>query len=187
MNRQFICMGFLLVMPLLAAAGCSVSFPQVDTLRAQFGATNQASLTVPKDAIWLASFEDQGQLLAAYQREGFILFANADSNGRIEFDGWLIRKVSGFALGESGAIDIASGVNAGPRTVAAGEASVSMFCGDWFWYPAEGLSGVWQQSCDGFEPNVIRLNEAGAIVVIDQIVSPSGERLKLQRYDYSSQ
>ena len=187
MNRQFYHMGFLLVLPLLAATGCSVSFPQVDTLRAQLGADNQGSLTVPKDAIWLASFADEGQLLAAYQREGFILFANADSNGRVEFDGWLIRKVSGFSLSESGVIDIVSGGNAGPRTVATVDASVSVFCGDWLWYPEEGLSGVWQQSCDAFEPNVIRLNEKGAIVVIDQVVSPSGERLMLQRYDYTSQ
>lgn len=187
MNRQCSYMGLLLVMPLLAATGCSVSFPQVDALRTQFGADKQASLTVPKDAIWLASFADEGQLLAAYQREGLILFANADSSGRIEFDGWLIRKVSGFALSVSEAVVIASGSNAGPRAVARGEASVSMFCGDWLWYPGEGLSGVWQQSCDAFEPNVIRLNAEGAIVVIDQIVSPSGERLKLQRYDYSSQ
>ena len=187
MNRQFYHMGFLLVLPLLAAAGCSVSFPQVDTLRAQLGADNQGSLTVPKDAIWLASFADEGQLLAAYQREGFILFANADSNGRIEFDGWLIRNVSGFAPNESDTTTIESDGNAGPRVIATGEASVSMFCEDWLWYPDKGLSGVWQQSCDEFEPNVIRLNAKGAIVVIDQLVSPSGERLKLQRYDYSSQ
>ena len=187
MNSQFYQKGFLLVMLLLAATGCSISFPQVDALRTQFAETDQASLTVPKDAIWLASFEDQGQLLAAYQREGFILFANADSNGRVEFDGWLIRKVSGFAFSGSEGIYIASGGNAGPRAIATGNVSVSMLCGDWLWYPGEGLSGSWQQSCDAFEPNIIRLNAEGAIVIIDQIVSPSGERLKLQRYDYKRQ
>ena len=176
----------LLALVLLAHTGCSISFPQVDSLRTRFGAGDKASLTVPKDAIWLVSYEDQGQLLAAYQREGFILFANADSNDRVEFDGWLIRNVSGFARNESDTTTIESDGNAGPRVIATGEASVSMFCGDWLWYPDEGLSGVWQQSCDEFEPNVIKLNAKGAIVVIDQLVSPSGERLKLQRYDYTS-
>ena len=184
-KRQHVNYSFAVI--IMAVAGCSVTFPQADALRSQFGSSDSEALTVPHDAIWLVSFKDQGQLLAAYQREGFILFANADSNGRVEFDGWLIRKVSGFALTESEEIDIASGGNAGPRAIATGEASVSMLCGDWLWYPDEGLSGVWQQSCDEFEPNVIRLNAKGAIVVIDQLVSPSGERLKLQRYDYKSQ
>ena len=183
MNRQFSYIGFLLAVALLPVTGCSVSFPQVDALRTQFGTDNQASLTVPKGAIWLATFENQGQLLAAYQREGFILFANADSNGRVEFDGWLIRKVSGFDSEDSGAIVIASDGNAGPRAIARGITATTMDCGDWLWSPDEGLSGAWQQSCDGVEPNMIMLNEEGSIVVIDQVVAPSGERLKLQRYD----
>jgi len=167
---------------ILAVAGCSVTFPQVDTLRSQFG-SGPAALTVPQDAIWLASFKGEGQLLAAYQREGFILFANADSNGRVEFDGWLIRNVSGFALDESDAMVIASDGNAGPRAIARGITATTMDCRNWLWTPDEGLSGAWQQSCDGFEPNMIMLNEEGAIAVIDQVVAPSGERLKLQRYD----
>lgn len=183
-KRRHASYSFAIIM--LAVGGCSVTFPQVDALLSQFGSSDPAALTVPQDAIWLATFENQGQLLAAYQREGFILFANADSNGRVEFDGWLIRKVSGFDSEDSGTIVIASDGNAGPRAIARGITATTMDCGDWLWSPDEGLSGAWQQSCDGVEPNMIMLNEEGSIVVIDQVVAPSGERLKLQRYDSTS-
>ncbi len=171
---------------LLVNSGCSVSFPQVDAVRAQFGADNQASLTVPRDAIWLASLGDQGQLLAAYQREGFILFANADSDGRVEFDGWLVRSVSGFDLGDLDRVTIESVGNDGPRTISSRTSEFATVCQSWMWAPGAELSGTWQQVCDGFGPNIIMLNESGSIVLVDQVVTPSGDRLILQRYDFST-
>lgn len=171
---------------LLVNSSCSVSFPQVDAVRAQFGADNQASLTVPRDAIWLASLGDQGQLLAAYQREGFILFANADSDGRVEFDGWLVRSASGFDLGELDGLTIKSVGNDGPRTISSGTAEFTTVCQGWTWAPSTGLSGTWQQACDEFGPNIIVLNESGSIVLVDQVVTPSGDRLILKRYDFST-
>jgi len=172
---------------LLVNSSCSVSFPQVDAVRAQLGADNQASLTVPKDAIWLASLEDQGQLLAAYQREGFILFANADSDGRVEFDGWLVRSVSGFDLGDLDGVTIESVGNDGSRTISSGTTEFTTVCQSWMWVPSTGLSGTWQQSCERFGPNIIMVNESGSIVLVDQVVTPAGGRLTLQRYDFSAE
>ena len=168
----------------LVFPACTVSFPQVDAVRGQFGPSDQAALNVPKDAIWLASFREQGQLLAAYQREGFILFANADSDGRVEFDGWLVRSASGFDLGELDGLTIKSVGNDGSRTISGGTVEFTTVCQSWTWTPGVGLSGIWQQACDGFGPNIIMLNESGSIVLVDQVVTPSGDRLRLRRYDF---
>ena len=186
MNQGFLKVCFMFVVALMANSGCSVSFPQIDALKAQFGDNSQAALTVPKDAIWLASFREQGQLLAAYQREGFILFANADSDGRVEFDGWLVRSVSGFDLGDLDRVTIESVGNDGPRTISSRTTEFTTVCQSWMWVPGAGLSGTWQQVCDGFGLNIIMLNESGSIVLVDQVVTPSGDRLILQRYDFST-
>jgi len=170
----------------LVYPACTVSFPQVDAVRAQFGPSDQAALTVPKDAIWLASLREQGQLLAAYQREGFILFANADSDGRVEFDGWLVRSVSGFDLGDLDGVTIESVGNDGSRTISSRTTEFTTVCQSWMWFPGTGLSGTWEQVCDGFGLNIIRLNESGSIVLVDQVVTPSGDRLILQRYEFST-
>ena len=186
MNQGFLKVCFMFVGALLVNSGCSVSFPQVDALKARFGDESQAGLTVPKDAIWLASFREQGQLLAAYQREGFILFANADSDGRVEFDGWLVRSVSGFDLGDLDGVTIESVGNDGSRTISGRTTEFTTVCQSWMWVPGTGLSGTWQQACDGFGLNIIMLNESGSIVLVDQVVTPSGDRLILQRYDFST-
>ena len=114
------------------------------------------------------------------------MFANADSDGRVEFDGWLVRSVSGFDLGDLDRVTIESVGNDGPRTISSRTTEFTTVCQSWMWLPGAGLSGTWQQVCDGFGLNIIMLNESGSIVLVDQVVTPSGDRLRLQRYDFSS-
>jgi hypothetical protein len=170
----------LLLLP-FAVTSCSVTFPQVDALQSQFSSGGKGSLTVPRDALWLASFEGQGHILAAYQREGFILFANADTEAEVTFDGWTVLSVKGFGDQTPSEFTI-NASEGGSRSYTAGSRSAKDDCSAWIWQPAIELGGVWQQQCDESGPNTISLNAAGAIVAIEQQVGPEGQRLILQRY-----
>ena len=170
----------LLLLP-FAVTSCSVTFPQVDALQSQFSSGGKGSLTVPRDALWLASLEGQGHLLAAYQREGFVLFANADTEAEVTFDGWTVLTVKGFGVQTRIEFVVSTDQN-GVRSFIEGNKSVTSICSDWVWQPASELGGVWQQQCDESGPNTISLNAAGAIVAIEQQVGPEGQRLILQRY-----
>ena len=170
---------------LATLAGCNVTFPQVDALRSQFSASSADSLTVPEDAIWMASFQGEGRLLAAYQREGYVLFANADNDAEIEFDGWIIRSLSGFGMNSGTTLSISD--EAGTRAfLTNGAESASVNCDEWKWTPrGHHLAGAWVQSCEGIASGTITLNEAGEIIAIDQALDRSGRRLILQRYKRS--
>ena len=174
---KWLAMGFVPI----ALSSCSISFPQVDALKSQFSPSGEGSLTVPRDAIWLASLEGEGRLLAAYQREGFVLFANADTEAEVRFDGWTVLAVRGFG-DETPSEFTVSASEGGIRSYIAGSQSASDTCSEWSWQPATELGGVWQQQCDESGPNTITLNAAGAIVAIEQQVGPEGQRLILQRY-----
>ena len=165
----------------IALAGCSLSFPQVDALRPQFSPSGEGSLTVPRDAIWLASLEGEGRLLAAYQREGFVLFANADTEAEVTFDGWTVLSVKGFGDQTPSTFTV-NASEGGIRSYTVGSQSASDTCSEWVWQPASELGGVWRQQCEESEPNTIILNSAGAIVAIEQRVGPDGQRLVLKRY-----
>jgi len=167
---------------LTALAGCNVTFPQVDALRSQFSASSADSLTVPEDAIWMASFAGQGRLVAAYQREGYVLFANADNDAEIEFDGWVIRSLSGFGMTAGTTLSVSD--EAGTRAfLTNGAESALVNCDEWKWTPrGQHLAGAWMQSCEGIASGTITLNEAGEIIAIDQALDRSGRRLILQRY-----
>lgn len=166
-------------------AGCNVTFPQVDALRSQFSASSADSLTVPEDALWMASFQGEGRLLAAYQREGYVLFANADNDAEIEFDGWIIRSLSGFGMNSGTTLSISD--EAGTRAfLTNGAESASVNCDEWKWTPrGQQLADAWVQSCEGIASGTITLNEAGEIIAIDQALDRSGRRLILQRYKRS--
>ena len=171
----------LLLLLSFAVSSCSVTFPQVDALQSQFSSDGKASLTVPSDALWLASFEGQGHLLAAYQREGFVLFANADTEAEVTFDGWTVLTVKGFGVHLPTEFTVNSDED-GVRSYTAGRRSATDACSEWIWQPARELGGVWQQQCQVTEPNTITLNAEGAIVAVEQQVGPDGQRLVLQRY-----
>jgi len=166
-------------------AGCNVTFPQVDALRSQFSASSADSLTVPEDALWMASFQGEGRLLAAYQREGYVLFANADNDAEIEFDGWIIRSLSGFGMNSGTTLSISD--EAGTRAfLTNGAESALVNCDEWKWTPrGQQLADAWVQSCEGIASGTITLNEAGEIIAIDQALDRSGRRLILQRYKRS--
>ena len=167
---------------LTALAGCNVTFPQVDALRSQFSASSADSLTVPEDAIWMASFAGEGRLVAAYQRDGYVLFANADNDAEIEFDGWVIRSLSGFGMTAGTTLSVSD--EAGMRSFSTnGVTTESINCDAWQWTPrGQQLAGAWVQSCDGRASGTISLNDAGEIIAIDQVLDGSDRRLILQRY-----
>ena len=165
----------------IALSSCSISFPQIDALRSQFSPSGEGSLTVPKDAIWLASLEGEGRLLAAYQREGFVLFANVDTEAEVTFDGWTVLSVKGFGDQTPSTFTV-NASEGGIRSYTVGSQSASDTCSDWVWQPASELGGVWRQQCFGSGPNTITLNAVGAIVAIEQQVGPDGQRLVLRRY-----
>ena len=170
------------VLLLTTLASCNVTFPQVDALRSQFSASSADSLTVPEDAIWMASFAGEGRLLAAYQRDGYVLFANTDNDAEIEFDGWVIRSMTGFGMTAGTTLSVSD--ETGVRSFTTnGVATQSINCDAWQWTPrGQQLAGAWVQSCDGTASGTISLNDAGEIIAIDQALDGSGRRLILQRY-----
>jgi hypothetical protein len=175
---RFISIGAVAVM----ISACSVSFPQVIALQSQLSPKGEESLTVPRKAIWLVSFRGKGHLLAAYQREGFVLFANADTNLEMTFDGWNIVSVKD-PLGES-QNDLAVTIGEdNQRLYVSDRQAVKRACSSWIWYPSIELGGVWKQECEMGGHNTIALNRNGEIVAMDQQVGPDGERVILERYE----
>ena len=130
----------------------------------------------------MASFAGEGRLVAAYQRDGYVLFANTDNDAEIEFDGWVIRSLSGFGMTAGTTLKVSD--EAGMRSFAAnGVENTSLNCDEWQWTPRDQqLAGAWVQSCDGRASGMITLNDAGEIIAIDQVLDGSGRRLTLQRY-----
>ena len=167
---------------LVTLAGCNVTFPQVDALRSQFATSSADSLTVPEDAIWMASFRGEGRLFAAYQRDGYVSFANTDNDAEIEFDGWVIRSLSGFGMTSGTSLSVSD--ETGMRSFSTNSVvTATVNCDSWQWTPrGQQLAGVWVQSCEGKVSGTITLNDAGGIIAIDQALDGSGRRLILQRY-----
>lgn len=153
---------FVLVIVLTALQACAIRAPQVEAALNQIqqwtGPQEEA-----RQAVWLASFNEQGAVLTPYIADGYTVFAN-DSGDAVAFDGWVVRSVLGFGIrGTLTVSDIGW-----DRTSESSTAGFTATCKEW---QREDLSKgyQWRQICgiNGHE-TVISIDEAGTIKGIKQ-------------------
>lgn len=163
----------------LLLGGCTVSFPQVDSVvdlvQAELNAIKEVEPA--QDARWSASFNGTGRLMTPYLEGNLTIFVSEQGDA-VAFDGWLIRSLGGFDQGEI----IRVNDDENQRIYNKGVSRTIGDCGFWVNAAASDGSTTWTQTCESPEAkNTIRLNEAGLIVQIDQVIDGLGGRVMLKK------
>ena len=170
-----------MVFLLIVISGCAVRFPQVEALRnlveaefAQHGVTGD----VPPDTRWQASFNGEGRLMTPYLEGGLTIFVSEEGDA-IAFDGWAIRSLGGF--GEAKIVSVVDTEQY--RVYRSGGEVVARepLCEVWASASIEGEGLEWRQECGSNSLNLIKLNEDGLIVGIEQVVNAAGMRVSLRK------
>ena len=163
--------------------GCVVRVPQLDAL---VGSVKDWVATEPSIRLsefrWTARLGNEGRLLTLYELEDQFVFASDDGEDLLLFDGWVMRRVQGFAL--KNRIDIKdTDLRRGYRS---GDTRLEVLC-----QPFESVKRVSYQgilrvqycSLDGKnKPNIaITLDVSGDIVVIKQALGVEDLSVELRR------
>ena len=81
----------------LLIGGCTISFPQVDSVvdlvQAELSASENSE--PQEDVKWSASYNGTGRLMTPYLQGDLTVFVS-DEGDAIAFDGWVIRSLGGF-------------------------------------------------------------------------------------------
>ena len=146
---------------LSVVCGCTWSAPQVEPILRLIGDISASGSTdmVEEPAVWLASVGNRGAVVTPYSVDESFVFANEDGDA-IVFDGWTVRRITGFGLVSPISIAGKSGVR---RFVVAGEQSTTM-CRPW---TRTGL--MFSQSCENGEGQIM-VNEQGDIEKITMAI-----------------
>ena len=163
----------------LLLSGCTLSFPQVDSVvdlvQAELNAIKEGEPA--QDTRWSASYNETGRLMTPYLEGDLTIFVSKQGDA-VAFDGWLIRSLGGFDQGEI----IRVNDDENQRIYNKGSSRTIGDCGSWVNATTSDGSATWTQICESPDAkNRIRLNEVGLIVQIDQIVDGSGGRVKLKK------
>ena len=163
----------------LLLSGCTVSFPQVDSVvdlvQAELDAVKQVEPA--QDTRWSASFNGTGRLMTPYLEGDLTIFVSEQGDA-VAFDGWLIRSLGGFDQDQI----IRVNDDDNQRIYNNGSSRTIGDCGFWVNAITSDGSATWTQICESPDAkNTIRLNEAGLIVQIDQIVDGLGGRVRLKK------
>ena len=163
----------------LLIGGCTISFPQVDSVIDLVQAELESLDTSepPEDVRWSGSYNGTGRLMTPYLQEDLTVFVS-DEGDAIAFDGWLVRSLGGFE--QEKIIRVNDDEN--QRIYNKGGARSIGGCGSWVNATSSDGGIAWTQSCEApYAKNIIRLNEAGLIVEIDQVVDGAGGRVTLKK------
>ena len=163
----------------LLIGGCTISFPQVnsvvDLVQAELDAMKEGEPA--QDTRWSASFNGTGRLMTPYLEGDLTIFVSEQGDA-VAFDGWLIRSLGGFDQDQI----IRVNDDDNQRIYNNGSSRTIGDCGFWVNAITSDGSATWTQICESPDAkNTIRLNEAGLIVQIDQIVDGSGGRVTLKK------
>ena len=166
-------------MSLSLLCGCTITFPQVDSVvdlvQAELDTSgNGESL---EDRRWSAAYNGTGRLMTPYLQGDLTVFISVEGDA-IAFDGWLVRSLGGFEQEEI----IRVNDDENQRIYHEGDSRSLGGCGSWINTSRSDGGVTWTQICDGpGAKNKIRLNEAGLIIEIDQVVDGSGGRVTLKK------
>ena len=163
----------------LLLSGCTVSFPQVDSVvdlvQAELNAIKEGEPA--QDTRWSASYNGTGRLMTPYLEGGLTIFVSEQGDA-VAFDGWLIRSLGGFDQGEI----IRVNDDENQRIYNKGSSRTIGECGSWVNSGTSDGSVTWTQLCENPDAkNTIRLNDSGLIVQIDQVIDGSGGRITLNK------
>lgn len=163
----------------LLIGGCTISFPQVDSVvdlvQAELSASENSEPT--EDVRWSASYNGTGRLMTPYLQGHLTVFVS-DEGDAVAFDGWLVRSLGGFEQEKI----IRVNDDESQRIYNTGGARSIGDCSPWVSTTGSDGRVSWSQICENPEAkNVIRLNQTGLIVEIDQVVDGAGGRVTLKK------
>ena len=163
----------------LLLSGCTVSFPQVDSVvdlvQAELDAVKQVEPA--QDTRWSASYNGTGRLMTPYL-EGDLTIFMSEQGDAVAFDGWLIRSLGGFDQDQI----IRVNDDENQRIYNNGLSRQIGDCAPWVSATTSDGGVTWKQTCEKPDAtNKIRLTETGLIVEIDQVVDGSGGRITLKK------
>ena len=163
----------------LLIGGCTITFPQVDSVvdlvQAELDAAENGERM--EDRRWIASYNGTGRLMTPYLQGDLTLFIS-DEGDAIAFDGWLVRSLGGFGQEKIISVNDAND----QRVYTSGLFRTVGVCGSWTQNAAADNGIIWSQICENpGAKNTLRLNEAGLIVEIDQVIDRSGWRVILRK------
>ena len=163
----------------LLIGGCTISFPQVDSVvdlvQAELSAIENSESA--EGVRWSVAYNDTGRLMTPYLQGDLTVFLS-DEGDAVAFDGWLVRSLGGFE--QEKIIRVNDDKN---QRIYNKEGARSIGdCGSWVKSTTSVGSVNWTQVCENPDAkNAIRLNEAGLIVEIDQVIDGVGGRVTLKK------
>ncbi len=164
-------LGMLLLL-VSGAAGCTFHSNQMSTLKELFSPAAKPVYA------WAVRYGQLEVPVMAVKQAPFLVFANS-SGDAVSFDGWRIKAFTG--LGLNAPVKLAY-ENHDPLF---GDKVVSerVKCSDWELIGLAGTERHWVQTCEGqfVYQNTIRLDSAGNIININQVVDASGTRLVIYK------
>jgi hypothetical protein len=181
--REFI-NRLLWISSLMLLAGCTVSLPQLSTLRA-------AIATAPNEQYdayeWVVRYGSRQIPVYAISGSGQVVFADAN-NVLVTFDGWRIRQASGLIEGDQFAVRSYGD----DRIVVTNRfKTLDLECSDWVVRTADSESGsVWENPCvdrwtGRVYTNSIVVDASGQISEIHQVIDPDGKYVKVTKRKYT--
>ena len=163
----------LLVASLLVlCAGCSLTFPQLETARSLFPSSQEDSEVDLEQYRWRLSWASREIDVLAVDSEGQLVFTGEDAP-TIYYDGLFLTRATDLLPGRRAAeIEVVDGGGL-LRFMEAGRLVLSSPCEAW--EAMELADGVrWTRRCEGLSSPIVRfVDEAGQVLRLEQQVHPA--------------
>lgn len=166
----------------LVDVGCTLTVPQLNSINeviAGIRSNTQSGPESEKDAIhkWTMLVGMEGRLGFPVLHDGYFVFVS-ETGDAVVFDGWEIRSVQGFSNKRIKKILID-----GKEKQFVGENEViSRECSEWTKIPSDAGGIRWTQVCsEQVRPNVITVDNLGAVREINMVIDAEGTRCLIKR------
>lgn len=163
-------------------AGCTFTVPQLKAINeaiAGIGSDTQSKLESQSNGIykWSMLVGMEGRLGFPVLHDDFFVFVSETADA-VVFDGWEIRSVKGFSNKQTKKILID-----GEKKKFVAENKVSATeCSEWTNIPSDSGGIIWTQICNQqLRPNLITVDNLGAVTEINMVVDAEGTRCLIKR------
>ena len=163
-------------------AGCTLTVPQLNSINEVIeviSSNTRSNLESEKDNIhrWTMLVGMEGRLGFPVLHDGFFVFVS-ETGDAVVFDGWEIRSVQGFSNKRIRKILI----DGKKKQFIAEDVVSSRECSQWKNIPSDSGGIIWKQVCsEQVRPNVITIDNLGAVVEINMVIDAEGTRCLIKR------
>ena len=130
----------IVVFCFVISSACVVRVPQLDRLTSILNSTESAD----QDAytgMWTAKVDDYGAVVSVYEVDGLFIFVS-DEGDAVAFDGWNIKSLVGFGIGQMLTISVSNNLGATRDSNTS-----NLRCSKWTSQRLKNEEILWRQTC----------------------------------------